>query len=188
MNPTINQPGFVYVIHATGTNRIKIGYSASPKDRLAQLQTGSPFPLQMLVCWPGSVERERRAHRYLSQFRQSGEWFEVPPFVGLQIYELVTKGSVTADVKQVTRREVSITRQGRSTEDTRRYNKSGVPCVEASRMSANSWYIRLRWNQVPGRPVRYCCTLTDQEYKKIRRSGWTKYKQEIIATYDKQAT
>lgn len=100
MNPTTKHPGFVYVIHATGTSRIKIGFSASPKDRLAQLQTGSPVPLQLLASWPGSVERERRVHRYLSQFRQSGEWFEVPPFVGLQIYELVTKGSVTRPVSQ----------------------------------------------------------------------------------------
>ena len=183
MNPTTKTAGYVYVIHATGTNRIKVGYSTSPKDRLAQLQTGSPFPLQLLASWPGGEDRERRVHRYLNQFRQIGEWFEVPPFIGLQIYDLVTKGSVTGSVKQVLRPTVFITPKGRSAENTRRYNKSGRPCVEASRMSVNAWYIRLRWNQKPGRPVKYCCTLTDKEYMEIRQAGWPEYKEEILAKY-----
>lgn len=91
---------YVYVIHATGTNRIKLGFSTKPQERLAQLQTASPFPLQMLACWPGSQERERRLHRHLAQFRQVGEWFEVSPFCGLKIYELVTKGEVTGRVNK----------------------------------------------------------------------------------------
>lgn len=94
---------YVYVIHATGTNRIKLGFSTKPKERLAQLQTGSPFPLQMLACWPGSRARENRLHRYMAQFRQVGEWFEAPPFIGLKLWELVHKGEVTGSVKKKAR-------------------------------------------------------------------------------------
>lgn len=98
MNLTTEKQGFVYIIHAIGTNQIKVCYSTSPHERLKTLQTGSAIPLKMLACWPGTMERERRVHRYLQQFRQIGEWFTAPPFIGLQIYELVTKGTVTGRV------------------------------------------------------------------------------------------
>lgn len=93
--------GFVYIIHAVGTNRIKIGFTADLKRRLKALQTAAPYPLQMLASWPGTEARERRVHRYLSQFRKVGEWFEVPPFtVGYQIWQLVTQGEVTGEFRQ----------------------------------------------------------------------------------------
>jgi len=91
--PTVQE--YVYVIHATGTNRIKLGYTTNPQGRLAALQTASPFPLQMLACWPGSRARENRLHRYMAQFRQVGEWFEVQPFIGLKLWEIVHKGETT---------------------------------------------------------------------------------------------
>jgi hypothetical protein len=47
--------GFVYVIHAVGTNRVKIGYSTKPEKRLLHLRTGSPFELRLLGKWPGTV-------------------------------------------------------------------------------------------------------------------------------------
>lgn len=178
--PTVQE--YVYVIHAAGTNRIKLGFSTKPQERLAQLQTASPFPLQMLACWPGSIERERRLHRYLAEFRQVGEWFEVPPFCGLKIYEIVTKGQVTGSVKKTMHRAVS-ERVQFTNRDTCRYDKANRPCVEAIRASASAWYIRLRWNQRPGRPVQYCCTLTNQEYEHVKSRRWLQYKQEIIEKY-----
>jgi len=109
----MNQEGFVYVIHAVGTNRIKIGYTTDLKARLRSLQTAAPFPLQMLANWPGTEARERRVHRYLSQFRKVGEWFEVPPFtVGHQIWQLVTQGGVTGKIEcaEKSRRTIPATR------------------------------------------------------------------------------
>jgi hypothetical protein len=35
----------------------------------------------------------------MAQFRQVGEWFEVPPFIGLKLWELVHKGEVTGKVQ-----------------------------------------------------------------------------------------
>lgn len=82
--------GFVYVIHAVGTNRIKIGYSVDPEKRLAQLQTGSPYELRLLAKWPGTIEAEQRAHQCLTQYRCGGEWFSVPPFIGQIIHQAIT--------------------------------------------------------------------------------------------------
>lgn len=187
MNPTTKPTGYVYVIHAIGTNRIKIGHTTDLKGRLRGLQTAAPYPLQMLANWPGTKARERRVHRYLNQFRKVGEWFEVPPFtVGYQIWQLVTKGDVTGEVKdQYATGKLSVKQSTcqRSTKTTRRYNKTGRPCVEATKCSPGSWYIRLRWNQKPGRPVTYCCTLTNKEYAKIKRNRWAQYKAEILEKY-----
>lgn len=93
--------GFVYVIHAVGTNRIKIGYSAEPEKRLLHLQTGSPFELRLLGKWPGTVEGEQRAHRILAKYRCSGEWFAVPPLAGLLIYQAVTYQELVFDTPTI---------------------------------------------------------------------------------------
>lgn len=69
--------GYVYVIHALGTSRVKIGYSADPEKRLRELQTGSPFELRLLAKWPGSLDSELSAHRAFADHRCVGEWFEV---------------------------------------------------------------------------------------------------------------
>jgi len=110
---------YVYVIHATGTNRIKLGFSIRPQERLAQLQTGSPFPLQILACWPSSQEQEQQLHRHFAEFRCVGEWFEVSPFCGLKIYELVTKGEVTGRVNKAVALPVKAqqSNRGRSLKD-----------------------------------------------------------------------
>jgi hypothetical protein len=81
--------GFVYVIHAMGTNRIKIGHSADPEKRLAQLQTGSPHELKLLGQWPGTIEVEQLVHKRLAEYRCGGEWFSVPPFIGNVIRQAI---------------------------------------------------------------------------------------------------
>lgn len=91
-NPTTQPQEFVYVIHAIGTSFIKIGYSTNPQSRLTALQTASPYALRILGFWPGNRLTERRIHKYLSQFRRSGEWFSVPPFCCLRIWEIVRHG------------------------------------------------------------------------------------------------
>ena len=61
----MTEKGFVYVIRAVGTRRIKIGFTTQPKERLASLQTGSPFPLEMISCRPGDRGDERGDMREL---------------------------------------------------------------------------------------------------------------------------
>lgn len=72
---------FLYVVRGDH-NRVKIGITENPSARLAQLQTGSAFPLEF--AWIGApqgqaVGIEYDAHQMLANYRQNGEWFEVAP-------------------------------------------------------------------------------------------------------------
>src|SRR5262245_43185129 len=71
--------GFVYVIHAVGTGRVKIGYSLEPTKRLSDLQTASPFPLELIGMRPGTPDLERAIHQHLHKYHCVGEWFEIKP-------------------------------------------------------------------------------------------------------------
>jgi hypothetical protein len=72
---------FIYVISGD-RGLIKIGVSANPTARLAQLQTSTPSRLSLIYvgalrCSGYAIEAE--AHRTLAGYRQNGEWFNVPP-------------------------------------------------------------------------------------------------------------
>lgn len=73
-NPLI---GKIYIIKAIGTNRIKIGFSDDPEKRIKQLATGSPYPLQLLKVFEGTQQQERRIHARFTEYRVTGEWFEL---------------------------------------------------------------------------------------------------------------
>ena len=66
------------VLHARGTARLKVGFSASPRARLAQLATGSAMRLALLFVVPiKSRSVEARAHELLKFYRLLGEWFDL---------------------------------------------------------------------------------------------------------------
>ena len=68
---------FVYVIRGDHGLR-KIGISANPNARLAQLRTASPFPLDLefvALVENSAFEIEQSAHAMLAHHRQAGEWF-----------------------------------------------------------------------------------------------------------------
>lgn len=77
---------FVYVISGDH-GRQKIGSSDNPRQRIKDLQTGSPFPLKFEFIGEtenlggGAIEVE--AHFMLAQHRAAGEWFVVPPDVAI---------------------------------------------------------------------------------------------------------
>ena len=77
---------FVYVISGDH-GRQKIGCSNDPKQRIRELQTGSPYPLKFEFVGEavddvgGQIEVE--AHFMLAQHRAEGEWFVVPPDVAV---------------------------------------------------------------------------------------------------------
>lgn len=70
--------GWVYLIHAVGTNRYKIGRSINPVIRLSTLKKQSPYPLAIIDCfWTiDSVSDELALHQTLAGCRRYGEWFE----------------------------------------------------------------------------------------------------------------
>lgn len=54
---------------------IKFGVAQSPKERLKELQTGSPVMLELLAFCPGRPHHETMIHRRLMGLRHHGEWF-----------------------------------------------------------------------------------------------------------------
>ncbi len=73
--------GWVYLIHAVGTNRYKIGRTQNPVARYETLKKQSPYPLQIIdSMWTvDMVTDEAYLHQNLSNTRVHGEWFELPP-------------------------------------------------------------------------------------------------------------
>jgi len=74
-----NKPGYVYLIHAVGSDRYKIGLTRrSVEARLAELNSSqSPFPLE-IIDWfetPNVTEDEKYFHEKYSAHRVHGEWF-----------------------------------------------------------------------------------------------------------------
>lgn len=70
----------IYVLRGRGTNFFKIGRtSQSIESRIQQLQTGCPFEIEVYATFPTfwPAEMEKFLHAYLSEFRTSGEWFNV---------------------------------------------------------------------------------------------------------------
>jgi hypothetical protein len=60
------------------TGDLKVGRSSDVERRLAELQTGAPHKLKVLLVAAGQGCRERQVHQTLRQYRnrgQKGEWF-----------------------------------------------------------------------------------------------------------------
>lgn len=77
---------FVYLIgladRAIIPAPLKIGFAAAPQKRLAELQVGCPFKLEVIRTWrfPGAVfanGAEQRFHERNAAARVHGEWFEI---------------------------------------------------------------------------------------------------------------
>lgn len=75
-----NKPGYVYLIHAQGTNRYKIGLTTrSVQARLSELNSSqSPYPLELLevIETDNVTETEGYLHERFANYRVHGEWFE----------------------------------------------------------------------------------------------------------------
>src|SRR5262245_61294482 len=80
MENSTNDHGMVYVIHAQGTGRIKIGHSGNFGLRLSTLQTASPYPLVVVkkIRTADHATLEQQLHERFAAYRQHGEWFELP--------------------------------------------------------------------------------------------------------------
>ncbi|RUX29445.1 hypothetical protein EOA13_13515 [Mesorhizobium sp. M7A.F.Ca.US.011.01.1.1] len=67
-------PGFVYFLLVR--DRIKIGFSLQPAQRLKQLATGLADPVDMFAFFRGSRSDEVAIHRTFASHHVSGEWFD----------------------------------------------------------------------------------------------------------------
>lgn len=86
--PQLPDGGYVYL--ADFGNKVKIGMSKNPAERLRALETQSGAKL-MRACFSQHVQRpgffERQAHALLSSSRQLGEYFDVPFLVAKSAIE-----------------------------------------------------------------------------------------------------
>lgn len=69
----------VYFMEAVGSGYIKIGISGTSGLRINQLQTGCPFPLQLLAEAPGGLTLEQGLHTRFQRLHFRGEWFRDDP-------------------------------------------------------------------------------------------------------------
>ena len=69
-----------YFIGIHGSELVKIGRARNPNIRKSQLQTGNPFPLDLLFSFQTAhpVKLENQVHKDLSDNRVLGEWFLLP--------------------------------------------------------------------------------------------------------------
>lgn len=65
----------IYCILDAANNACKIGFSANPKARLQQLQTGCPNLLTLYNTIPGTFQDEKTLHQRFSSNKLFGEWF-----------------------------------------------------------------------------------------------------------------
>jgi Meiotically up-regulated gene 113 len=66
--------GSVYIAKCQGY--YKIGYTGGdPRKRIAELQTGNPFPVEYMGSISGSLEVEDALHERFAHKHVRGEWF-----------------------------------------------------------------------------------------------------------------
>lgn len=74
---TPKHPGFVYLVEAVDLGRVRIGWTANPDRRPAELVRHSPSPLNLLALLPGSRMDEAHLQYMLSAVRLHDDWFQL---------------------------------------------------------------------------------------------------------------
>jgi hypothetical protein len=66
----------VYLITFGDRKYCKIGYTNDIINRIASLQTGTPYKIELLSVIEGGCDTEKDIHLIFNEFRRHGEWFE----------------------------------------------------------------------------------------------------------------
>jgi hypothetical protein len=83
---------YLYLIRCKEAH--KIGVASDVRSRIASLQTGNPYKLELVDCYQFTNAEvvERALHQRFAEYRTLGEWFEIPNvMIGLvgQICEML---------------------------------------------------------------------------------------------------
>lgn len=91
-----------HIYFAAALDKIKIGCSVKPIDRIAQVGEWIPFPITLLATMPGSYALEATLHRMFAEEWSHGEWFNASARLSAFV-ERVAKGlPVGIDDRQLT--------------------------------------------------------------------------------------
>ena len=93
--------GFVYLLVA-GDELYKIGTTKKPlKERIAQLQTGNPFPIKVIKSYvsPQYKRIEKYLHNVFKSYRSrnNGEWFHLKEHHIFQFEEYCKKAETAIE-------------------------------------------------------------------------------------------
>jgi len=67
----------IYFIRIKDQPYVKIGFSKDVEKRLKQLQTSSPFDLEIIYTEFAAIEREKQLHEKYKEYQVKGEWFNI---------------------------------------------------------------------------------------------------------------
>lgn len=84
--------GYVYAIHAVGTESVKIGTANRPEIRLRELQVGSPHELRIIAQVSGGMLFERMLHKHLKNARIRGEWYSMAHPLTVRVLDAMKVG------------------------------------------------------------------------------------------------
>lgn len=87
-----NTEGYIYIIRCS--DRVKIGFTNKPADRMRVLRTACPYPIEQIAVFAGNRNVEMFFHKSLESWRRHGEWFENEGDVRLLIEALEAVGKV----------------------------------------------------------------------------------------------
>lgn len=76
--PGLTDQRFIYFVRCN--EFIKIGVASNVEERVAGMQTGNPYPLEVVkVIESANAEQEEEMiHVSLERYRVHGEWFKLP--------------------------------------------------------------------------------------------------------------
>lgn len=132
-----------------GTSRVKIGVSSNPLRRLATLQTGNSFRLELVCTLHGN--REKELHTQFARYRVDGEWFNlsstISRFIASQIGEFDIGRFATLAVS-----DENFPKQCRRLHNFLSYYKDYPEVREAVRCAHKQWRIEYARPQKRGLP------------------------------------
>lgn len=67
---------YLYLIHDTVQNSLKIGITRNPKNRFRNLQLATSNKLVMLYALKGKAHLEKELHKEFAEIRLASEWFK----------------------------------------------------------------------------------------------------------------
>jgi hypothetical protein len=67
----------MYVYAIVAGDWVKFGRSVSPKNRMSDMQTSCPLPMELRASFSGSKDLEGALHARFKDYRVIGEWFHL---------------------------------------------------------------------------------------------------------------